>query len=200
MDLKKICVSLVGGLHPIRSTHAFVYVRFKVITWIDTKKGSKLLNVKTNFESSISKANHNVTRKPRQDPLFKMQLFWSALNLCESVIVLSLTLASDKFIVNTKPELASGYAFRNRAREKRLHITRERALSERIWETHFDIYTCDESIFICKQVDPVVLGFFSGDAWLNNLIPLTWQTAINYQAAQKGCTSTSSCILTLLCR
>lgn len=92
-----------------------------------------------------------------------------------SVIVLSLTSASDMFNVNEKPELARGHALQNRAWEKRLHITRERTLSKSIWEAGFDIYVCDSHILQQGRVDRVVQDIFSGDAWLNNLIRLTWQ-------------------------
>lgn len=92
-----------------------------------------------------------------------------------SVIVLSLTSASDTFNVNEKPELARGHGLQNRAWEKRLHITRESTLSKSIWEAGSDIYVCDSHILQWGRVDRVVLDIFSGDAWLNNLIRLTWQ-------------------------
>lgn len=79
------------------------------------------------------------------------------------------------FNVNEKPELARGHALQNRAWEKRLHITRERTLSKSIWEAGFDIYVCDSHILQWGRVDRVVQDIFSGDAWLNNLIRLTWQ-------------------------
>lgn len=117
-----------------------------------------------------------------------------------SVIVLSLTSASDMFNVNKKPDLAGGHALQNTAWEKRLHITRELTLSKGIWESHFDICICDASTFRREQVDPVVLNIFSGDAWLNNLIPLTWQTAISYRLYEKVPLSAfSPLVITLSC-
>lgn len=77
-------------------------------------------------------------------------------------------------------------------RKEITHNKRTHAVKKHLGKSFWHLYTtCDANISSREQVDPVVLNIFlffffcSGDAWLNNLIPLTWQAAISYRLYEK---------------
>lgn len=100
---------------------------------------------------------------------------------CVSHCPLRLTSASDMFIVNQKPDLAGGHG--QSVRKEITHNERTHAVKKHLGHLFWHL-RIQYVMQIFSDTSMLILlswtFFFSGDAWLNHLIPLTWQAAISW--------------------